>query len=141
MKRIAFALIGLAGLTACRPNSTPTSSGGPAPVTAEALYQDVCSGCHGRDGTGNGEFASALLKRPSDLTTISLRNGGVYPRNKILTIIDGYERGAHFSEAMPNFGDGYLGEPIIWDDGSGFGTPVPAQLLALSDYIESIQRQ
>ena len=70
---------------------------------------------------------------------IAARNGGMFPRDRVMSTIDGLDRGAHFSTAMPEFGAGDLGDTVIVEDG-GLGTPVPMQLLALTDYLESLQQ-
>lgn len=102
------------------------------------LYQDNCAACHGADGRGAGDFGQELFNVPPDLTTLSAQAGGVYPRDYIMGVIDGFERGEHFSAAMPVFGDGDLGPTVIVEV-EGLGTPVPSKLLALAAYIESIQ--
>jgi hypothetical protein len=70
---------------------------------------------------------------------IAARNDGVFPRDQVMSTIDGLDRGAHFSAAMPEFGAGDLGDTVIVES-DGLGTPVPEGLLALTDYLESIQR-
>jgi mono/diheme cytochrome c family protein len=40
------------------------------------LFRFYCASCHGREGKGDGPVASALNRRPPDLTTIARRNGG-----------------------------------------------------------------
>jgi hypothetical protein len=57
-----------------------------------------------------------------------------------MSVIDGYRRGSHFSEAMPEFGATDLGPTVIVENPDGTGTPVPETLLALADYLESIQQ-
>lgn len=110
----------------------------PAPVTGRAAFLDACAACHGADATGAGPLAAGLSPPPADLTRIARRNGGAFPRDRVMSAIDGYTRGAHAS-AMPAFGDGDLGPTVIVENPDGTGTPVPATLLALADYLESIQ--
>jgi hypothetical protein len=57
-----------------------------------------------------------------------------------MSIIDGFNRGSHISAAMPEFGATDLGPTVVVENPDGTGTPVPATLLALADYLESIQR-
>jgi len=55
--------------------------------------------------------------------------------------IDGFTRGAHGgADPMPHFGDGDLG-PLVMTSEDGNPVPVPAELLALSNYLQLIQRQ
>ena len=110
------------------------------PVDGRTAYLENCASCHGNEGTGNGPAARNLAVAPPDLTTIAARNGGVFPRDQVMSTIDGLDRGTHFSAAMPEFGAGDLGETIIVEN-DGLGTPVPMKLLVLTDYLESIQQQ
>lgn len=109
------------------------------PVDGRTAYLENCASCHANDGTGNGPTARALGVGAPDLTTISARNGGTFPRDEVMSIIDGLDRDPHFSTAMPEFGAGDLGETIIVEN-DGLGTPVPQKLLVLTEYLESIQR-
>ena len=110
----------------------------PRPDGAKLFAAD-CAGCHGADAMGNGPLTAGLAVPPPDLTGIAARNGGVFPRDYVMSIIDGLDRGAHFSAAMPEFGAGDMG-PLVMTDEDGNPVPVPADLLALADYLESLQR-
>lgn len=109
-------------------------------VTGRLAFAEDCAACHGADGTGRGMLASGLIVQPPDLTTLTRRNDGVFPRNEVMSTIDGFNRGGHFSAAMPEFGAGDMGPTVIVEFEEGIGTPVPQRLLALSDYLQSIQR-
>ena len=131
MPRIPLAFAALAVLAACNTE---------APVDGRMSFMADCAACHGPDARGGGEFAAALPVAPPDLTGLSARNGGVFPRDAVMSTIDGYARGDHFSAAMPEFGAGDMGPLVIVEDGEGNGIPVPARLLALADYLETLQR-
>ncbi len=103
-----------------------------------AAYDENCAGCHGDDGMGQGAILRDVGIVAPDLTTLAKRNGGEFPRTYVMSTIDGLDREPHFSEAMPEFGAGDLGDSVIVDM-DGFGTPVPLLLLALTDYLETIQ--
>ena len=109
------------------------------PVDGRSAFLTDCAGCHGADARGGGQAARELGEVAPDLTTIASRNGGTFPRTQVMSTIDGLNRGAHFSAIMPEFGAGDMGDTVIVEE-DGLGTPVPAQLLALTDYLESIQR-
>lgn len=112
-------------------------------TSAEAgamAFQANCASCHGVDAKGGGSFGAQLIRQPPDLTRLSARNGGDFPRDYVLSTIDGLTRGEHFSAAMPEFGAGDMGPTVIVEE-DGLGTPVPALLLALSEYLETIQEQ
>jgi len=126
-----IAALALMGLSACVAEQE---------VSGSAAFQESCAACHGADARGGGPLADGLPIPPPDLTGMSGANGGIFPRDYIMSTIDGYSRGVHFSEAMPEFGAGDLGPTVIVEDVEGIGTPVPVRLLALADYLESIQR-
>jgi hypothetical protein len=110
-------------------------------VSAEAgamLFAENCAACHGADARGAGEFGVQLFNIPPDLTQLSANNGGIFPRDYVLGVIDGFHRDPRFSQAMPEFGAGDMGPTVIVDE-DGLGTPVPARLLALTTWLETIQ--
>ena len=109
-------------------------------VSGRNAFLENCASCHGLGGTGDGQAAEGLDPPPANLTTIAARNGGTFPRDRVMSIIDGYRRGGHFNPAMPQFGEMDLGEMVVVENPDGTGTPVPATLLALADYLESIQQ-
>jgi len=69
-------------------------------------YAFYCAPCHGKDGRGRGPVAEALKPLPADLTTLSARNGGVFPKDRVRAFVTTGERGipAHGSTAMPVWG-------------------------------------
>mgnify|MGYP000253531582 FL=1 len=110
-------------------------------VSAEAggiLFQENCAACHGSDARGAGDFGVELFQIPPDLTVLAADNGGVFPRDYVLGVIDGYHRDPAFSAAMPEFGAGGLGPTVLVDDGEEV-TPIPARLLAIGAWLESVQ--
>ena len=109
------------------------------PIDGPTAYQENCAVCHGDGGKGDGPAARGLATAPPDLTMLAARNGGVFPTDDVMSIIDGLEREPHFSNAMPEFGAGDLGETVIVEN-EGLGTPVPFKLLVLTEYLESIQQ-
>ena len=112
----------------------------PPEVTGRALYGEFCVTCHGVTGEGDGPAATGLARAPADLTAISARNGGVYPLAGVLSTIDGYTRAREDNLTMPEFGvmleDGTL---VRVDTGDGIPTPVPERLLALAEYLRTLQ--
>lgn len=110
----------------------------PTRVSGKEIYLEKCAMCHGDDAQGAGAFGMKLLTIPPELTTLSARNGGVFPRDYVMSTIDGFERRPHFSGAMPRFGEGDLGPLVVTDEG-GVPVPVPEELLLLADYLETLQ--
>lgn len=66
------------------------------------LYQTFCASCHGLTARGDGPLAPLLKTGAPDLTRISERNGGTFPRDEVQKIIDGRsEHAGHGSRTMP----------------------------------------
>ncbi len=117
------------GLAACEPEVQ----------TSRATYLDLCAGCHGASGRGDGPAAPGLTARPADLTQIAVRNGGVFPRVAVMAKIHGYARGTGHYGAMPSFGPLLQGRKVLVDTGDGVMTPTPEPLVDLAVYIEGLQ--
>ncbi|MBV2358574.1 cytochrome c [Thalassococcus sp. CAU 1522] len=130
---IVAALAGLAGLAACVEPEMPGPSDG------RALFVENCAVCHGETGKGDGPMARAMARAPRDLTLIRVRNGDSFPRARVLSTIDGYARSDLSGPGMPEFGDLLRGDLVPLDTGDGVMTPTPRKLVALLEYIESIQ--
>lgn len=76
-------------------------------------YATSCANCHGPLGKGDGVLARHLVKAPTDLTTLSRRNGGVFPNQRVWETIDGRtatEIGPHGTREMPIWGLVYRSE-------------------------------
>jgi mono/diheme cytochrome c family protein len=102
------------------------------------LFMDNCASCHGTDATGGGTLSRNLAKAAPDLTTLSVRHGGTFPRDYVMSTIDGLSRAPHFSSDMPEFGAGDMGDTVVVEM-DGLGIPVPRDLLALTAYLERVQ--
>lgn len=77
-----------------------------SPASGQQMYTTYCAVCHGADGTGNGPAASALKAPPVDLTTLSQKNGGVFPTDHMYSVLQfGMNNPAHGSSEMPIWGD------------------------------------
>lgn len=127
--RPALAVLALTVAAAC------AIDGMPGPREGEAVFTQNCAGCHSYRGEGTGELVGG--EQAPDLTGISARNDGTFPRAEMLSTIDGYGRGDH-PGVMPEFGKLLEGElvPVEID---GTLTPTPRPLAALLSYLESIQ--
>jgi Cytochrome C oxidase, cbb3-type, subunit III len=67
-------------------------------------FQTYCTSCHGTEGKGDGLIAKSLPKHPPDLTKISARHDGAFPREQIFKTIEG-RSGAHTNVDMPVWAD------------------------------------
>jgi mono/diheme cytochrome c family protein len=113
-------------------------------------YESNCASCHGLKGKGDGPYAEIMkmYKIPlPDLTTLSKRNGGVFPFARVYETIDGRQMvRAHGSMDMPVWGRDYVVEAqkAYLDEGSLMFPYDPelfirARILALTDYIYRMQ--
>jgi mono/diheme cytochrome c family protein len=71
-------------------------------------YQNSCASCHGVTGQGDGPLVRHLVTPPTDLSRLAQRNGGVFPRERLVELIDGRsstEMGPHGSREMPIWGN------------------------------------
>ena len=84
---------------------TPAFSPGDA-AAGEVIYLRYCAACHGRTMKGDGPVASGLKNHPGDLTTLTQKNKGVFPYDKVAGIIDGRETSRiHGTPDMPVWGE------------------------------------
>jgi mono/diheme cytochrome c family protein len=124
-----FAMLGL--VVACTVPSMPE------PAEGARLYMENCAQCHGPSGKGDGPWAADFTPPPSDLTQLS--EDGSFPRARVLSVIDGYDRTGIPGKEMPEFGLLLQGDTVPVDVGDGVLTPTPRPLAALLVYLESIQ--
>lgn len=108
-------------------------------------YEAHCAICHGVGGKGNGELRKFLTVPPSDLTTMSKRNGGAFPNQLAWELIDGRgatEIGAHGSRSMPVWGRVYRTEAM--QQAVTAAEPewyVRGRIVALLDYLARLQER
>jgi mono/diheme cytochrome c family protein len=121
---LAFVLVGAAGGAA--QEQTTVARG-------RELFAQHCARCHGLGGTGDGPDAPALKPRPLDLTRISKTHDAGFPRFVVMKFITGDTAvAAHGTREMPIWGEVFRAQE--GPDGEW------AKVLALTDYIESIQQ-
>ena len=108
-------------------------------------FQKNCAVCHGSQGHGDGPFAAQLNIPVPDLATLSQRNGGIFPFERVYGTIDGTQvvKG-HGTRQMPIWGQAYayeaerdffISRAFPWD-----AQPfVQARILALTEYLARLQ--
>jgi mono/diheme cytochrome c family protein len=105
-------------------------------------YQSNCAVCHGSDGKGAGAYVDFLKTTPPDLTQLSKKNGGVFPLERVYSVIDGrQEMKGHGPRDMPIWGKDYqikAGEYYV-DLGYDPEAYVRGRILALIDYLNRLQ--
>ena len=118
------------------------------PIAADKLdigkreYDASCASCHGLDGKGRGSFAEMLQLSMPDLTTLSKKNGGVFPISRVYNVIDGKEAvKAHGTREMPIWGRhlSFRAAPEYDDYGWERDEFVRARILAVIDYLYRLQ--
>ncbi len=120
-----------------------------APTAAQTFdlgkreYDAHCAACHGMTGQGEGSYSSYLNKTIPDLTTLSKRNGGVFPLALVYEAIDGTrDIGAHGTRDMPIWGTRYKAKVDSIYFSEQLYDPeayVRGSILALAEYVYRLQ--
>jgi hypothetical protein len=144
--RFIISFVGAAAVAALltgvlSPQSHSQDEGGSGVGTAERDFRLYCSECHGESGRGDGPKTFGLSGPAPDLTRLSERNGGVFPRERLQAIIDG-------REILKNHGDREMPVWGLWfkmeaeeDLGGAEGDEgtVQRRITALIDFLETLQ--
>lgn len=125
----AVAMVGF--VVACAPETQP--------MGAARDYADYCAACHGPGGRGNGPAAVGMTPAPTDLTMLAAQNGGVFPKTRVMGQLVGYTMGRSESH-MPIYEVLREGPVVMFDDGSGQRVATPARLVAMADYLQTLQK-
>lgn len=107
-------------------------------------FEVHCAICHGMDAKGNGPYVSSLKLAPPDLTSIAKNNGGVFPADRIIGVIDGRAQiASHGSRDMPIWGDRYAITAAEHFAGSPYDQEafIRGRVLILVDYLSRIQQK
>lgn len=108
------------------------------PSAGKSLYRIYCLNCHGEGARGDGPMAEVLKTRPADLTRLTERNEGRFPKEEIRRTIDGRrEVLSHGSRQMPIWGLEF--QQV--DRDTNQEEEVRARIRHLVEYLESIQRR
>lgn len=143
LRLASIAAIGLLGLF-----SSGVSRADPTAVDmGRAEYMSACASCHGAGGKGDGPVAVAMVKKPTDLTTLARRNGGALPVQLVWEMIDGRTQVplgsfAHGSRDMPVWGDEYRSSARLSPTPAIANNPewyVRGRIVALIDYLQRLQ--
>ena len=133
-----LALCLMVAVAGCGEGVSPFESTRTDALWGQALFQENCAACHGADAEGGGPASLGLGVVPPGLTRLAARNGGIFPKDRVMSVIDGYYRRDHYSDPMPVFGDEDMG-PLVQVEVDGVSTPIPAKLLAVANYLQSVQ--
>ena len=111
------------------------------PTSGKEDFNNHCAPCHGLDGKGHGPELNVLPDiHPSDLTNITLKNGGVFPRQKVVDMVDGRKAiPSHKRFDMPFWGVNFQQEGKEFSPESEAKAKV--RIDALVAYVETLQRK
>jgi mono/diheme cytochrome c family protein len=105
-----------------------------ASAVGQIVYQRYCGSCHGATGKGDGPVARDLVVAAADLTQLAKANGGKFPFNHVVEVIDGrHAARGHGTAEMPVWGE-------IFPKTKGTESPsVETAVAKITHYIWSIQ--
>jgi len=112
----------------------------------EVEYVGSCAVCHGEGGLGDGPLSKYMTIEVPDLTTLAKANGGEFPMLRVLQVIDGRGGVRGHGDArpdsggnMPVWGDRFRAQETEMAGVYGAELLVRGRILALAQYLESIQ--
>lgn len=109
-------------------------------VNGSEIYMENCAGCHGEAAMGDGPLAALISVQMPDLTVLARRYGGVFPLVDVVRQIDGRVEMRGHGDPMPVFGAMLSGASAVVDTAAGDPIITKAAVLAVADYLESLQR-
>jgi len=137
--RLTFFGLGLA-LVIAGAFSAQTTVTAQEPVSKASLaigannFAQYCVACHGADAKGTGTLAATLKPKPADLTLLASHNGGTYPRELVVQVIDGGKKvKGHGGGDMPEWGATFRASTGVTE------ADVKRRIEALAAYLETIQ--
>jgi mono/diheme cytochrome c family protein len=107
-------------------------------------FESSCAVCHGATARGDGPLRPFLVKPPPDLTALAQRNGGKFPTERVMAMIDGRDAaviGSHGPRDMPVWGQVYFEDALANADRAKMNPEwsVRARIIALIDYLGRLQ--
>ena len=136
-RQVSMLVLLVAVVISASAQTTPPRQPLVRPVDGATIFKNNCAACHGREGRGDGPASKALNRRVPDLTALSHRNGGAFPRVHVrTTIMFGADDllPSHGSKTMPIWGSVF--HEIEFDQDLG-----NVRLENITTYLESIQRK
>jgi nucleotide-binding universal stress UspA family protein len=134
-KKLAFAGVAMIAGLLLMPTGAAAQETMKQTTPGAEVFRTYCASCHGTAARGDGPLASAMIKKPANLTEIAKRNGGLFPSDLVFRTIDGRQpvRG-HGGPDMPVWGDAFSKSREAGD-----ADRVKAVIQSLVDYLDSIQ--
>lgn len=107
------------------------------PPTAADTYVTHCASCHGMRGEGDGPVADVIRGTIPNLSTLSRRNGGEFPADRIASYIDGRSLPPiHGSRTMPVWGATFDATTRLVVDAESAGP----RIADIVEYLRGLQR-
>ena len=103
------------------------------------LFMNHCATCHGIEASGHGPMAGVMVIKPTDLTTLSANNGGVFPTARVAFRIDGRDPLVSHGSPMPVYGPFFEGDDMAIKAPSGQPILTSKPIADLLAYLESLQ--
>ena len=127
---IAAALV--TGSTVSAQEPVPTAS---LVIAGANNFTQYCVVCHGKDAKGTGQLAASLQRKPANLTELTKRNGGTFPRDLVFQVIDGRQPvKGHGGGDMPEWGQAFLASAD-----SANADAVKQRIDSLVEYLATLQ--
>ena len=108
-------------------------------VLGRETFAGACAACHGAEARGDGPMAELISIPVPHLTRIAARNGGSFPWLTVVHQIDGRSGLRGHGGPMPLFGALFSGDTAAADAPDGTPVITSARVLALTDWLASIQ--
>jgi mono/diheme cytochrome c family protein len=110
--KISLALIAVSLVAVAAPLAVATAAEEESDTVkvfkGKVTFRIYCANCHGESGRGDGNLAEMLSVPPADLTGIARKNGGKFPTELIVKLVDGRETvKGHGLKEMPVWGDAF----------------------------------
>src|SRR5262245_41548575 len=104
-------------------------------ASGRMTFQTYCAVCHGTEAKGDGPYADRLKVSPANLTLLSHRNKGTFPRETVRRTIDGRNPvKGHGGPDMPTWGDAVKDVPRGYSEDT-----VKQKIDELVEFLKSIQ--
>ncbi len=104
----------------------------------QLIYAKECSACHGARGEGAGSASLGLGVVPPDLTGLTQRNDGYFPREFVSRFVTGRLEKDDPASPMPDFST--VGLRHVYPNGGADGEVLETDFANLLDYLEAIQK-
>ena len=108
-------------------------------VRGKETYLRYCATCHGTDAQGGGPTGAVLTLQPTDLTRLSIANGGTFPTVRVVMRIDGREPLVSHGSPMPMYGEFFEGRDVAMKAPNGMPILTSQPVVDLVVWLESIQ--